>query len=74
MERMENVMKRIWAPLLSLLVIAGVCALVLWAAKKNGGAGLAPPAASPGNNQRGISLPAEGGPPLGRGPPPPMTR
>ncbi len=65
MERMENVMKRIWAPLLSLLVIAGVCALVLWAAKKNGGAVFASAAASGEITNWGLSFQQEGEPPVG---------
>ncbi len=65
MERMQNVMKRIWAPLLSLLVIAGVCALVLWTARKNGGAVFASAAASGEITNWGLSFRQEGEPPVG---------
>lgn len=68
MKSARNVMKRIWAPLLSLLVVAGVCALVLWTARKNGGAVFA--SAAPGEiTNWGLSFRQEGSPPVGNATP-----
>ena len=64
METIKKAIKKFWAPLLSLVVIAGVCALVLWAAQKNGGAVFA--SAKPEEiTNWGLSFQQEGAPPIG---------
>ncbi|NBK77970.1 delta-lactam-biosynthetic de-N-acetylase [bacterium D16-76] len=64
METIKKAIKKFWAPLLSLVVIAIVCALVLWAAQKNGGAVFA--SAKPGEiTNWGLSFQQEGAPPIG---------
>ncbi len=64
MKSFPSTVKKCLAPLLALGVIAGVCALVLWAAHRNGGAVFA--SASPGEiTNWGLSFQQEGEPPVG---------
>ena len=65
MERLGRFIKKSWAVLVSLAVIAGVCTLVLWAAEKNGGAVFASAMVSGEITNWGLSFQQEGQPPIG---------
>ncbi len=65
MERITKFVKKRWAALVSVLVIAAVCALVLWAAEENGGALFVSAPVSGEVTNWGLSFQQEGQPPVG---------
>lgn len=65
MEHIASFIKKRWAALVSVLVIAAVCALVLWAAGENGGAVFASATVSGEVTNWGLSFQQEGQPPVG---------
>ncbi len=61
----RSMLKKLWAPCAAVAVVGAVCALVLWAAHKNGGAVFASAAVSGEATNWGLSFQQEGQPPVG---------